>query len=246
MPARHSRSRRAAALIVTTIVVGGCTLSTLPSIAQAGTTDCVSTFNLLIPGTWETDENADPAAPVGMLAPVAHALKSTHGDAVEVHTLPYMARAFDNGHTYADSKADAVSRATQVLEDVAQSCPRTKFTLTGYSQGADAAGDLASNIGNGRGPVDASRVLAVGLLADPGAGTPGAATVGPRTSGHGIADPRPRGMGALSGRVASICDPGDLYCSIEKGTNPLLGSLGSILSKTPAPPVPPRPAAAPT
>ncbi len=39
-------------------------------------------------------------------------------------------------------------------------------------------------------------------------------------------------MGALSGRVASICDPGDLYCSIEKGSSPLLGSLGSILSKS--------------
>ncbi|AHD24104.1 cutinase (plasmid) [Rhodococcus pyridinivorans SB3094] len=234
MPARHSRSRRTAALIVTTIIVGGCTLSTVPAVAHAEPADCVSTFNLLIPGTWETDENADPAVPVGMLAAVAHALNNAHGDAVEVYTLPYMARAFDNGHTYADSKADAVSRATRVLEDVAQSCPRTKFTLTGYSQGADAAGDLASDIGNGRGPVDASRVLAVGLLADPGAGTPGAATVGPRTSGHGIADPRPRGMGALSGRVASICDPGDLYCSIEKGTNPLIGSLGSILSKTPS------------
>lgn len=45
-----------------------------------------------------------------------------------------MARAFDNGHTYADSKADAVSRATRVLEDVAQACPGAKFTLTGYSQ----------------------------------------------------------------------------------------------------------------
>ncbi|WP_413768777.1 cutinase family protein [Rhodococcus pyridinivorans] len=234
MPARQSKSHRTAALIVTTIVGGGCTLSTAPAVAQTGTNDCVPTFNLLIPGTWETDENADPAVPVGMLAPVAHALQSAHGDAVEVHTLPYMARAFDNGHTYADSKADAVSRATRVLEDVAQSCPRTKFTLTGYSQGADAAGDLASDIGNGRGPVDASRVLAVGLLADPGAGTPGTATVGPRTSGHGIADPRPQGMGALSGRVASICDPGDLYCSIEKTSNPLIGSLGSILSKTPS------------
>ncbi len=34
--------------------------------------------------------------------------------------------------------------------------------------------------------------------------------------------------------MASICDPGDLYCSIDKGTNPLIGSLGSILSKTPS------------
>lgn len=234
MPVRHSRSRRTAAFIVAAIVGGGGVLFTVPAVAQTESADCVSTFSLFIPGTWETDENADPAVPVGMLAPVAHALKDAHGDAVEVYTLPYMARAFDNVHTYADSKADAVSRATRVLEGVAQSCPHTKFTLTGYSQGADVAGDLASDIGNGRGPVDASGVLAVGLLADPGAGTPGAATVGPRTSGHGIADPRPQGMGALSGRVASICDPGDLYCSIEKGANLLIGSLGSILSKTPS------------
>ncbi len=163
----------------------------------------------------------DPNQPVGMLKPIAEALKSEHGSQVEVYTLPYMARAFDNGHTYADSKADAVSRAKQVLAKVANSCPSTKFTMIGYSQGADAAGDVASDIGNGKGPpVDPGRVLAVGLLADPGAGTKGSATVGPRTSGQGIADPRPHGMGALSGRVASICDPGDLYCSIEKGVEP--------------------------
>ncbi|MGW0025413.1 cutinase family protein [Rhodococcus sp. NPDC003383] len=232
MPVRRWRSRRTVALVATATVASGGVLLTAPAIAHAAPTDCVSTFNLFIPGTWETDENADPSQPVGMLKPVADALENTHGSAVEVYTLPYMARAFDNGHTYADSKADAVSKAKQVLADVAKSCPRTKFTMIGYSQGADAAGDIASDIGNGRGPIDASRVLAVGLLADPGAGTKGSATVGPRTSGQGIADPRPQGMGALSGRVASICDPGDLYCSIEKGSSPLLGSLGSILSKS--------------
>ncbi|UQB75946.1 cutinase family protein (plasmid) [Rhodococcus ruber] len=232
MPVRRWRSRRTVALVATATVASGGVLLTAPAIAHAAPTACASTFNLFIPGTWETDENADPSQPVGMLKPVADALENAHGSAVEVYTLPYMARAFDNGHTYADSKADAVSKAKQVLADVANSCPRTKFTMIGYSQGADAAGDIASDIGNGRGPIDASRVLAVGLLADPGAGTKGSATVGPRTSGQGIADPRPQGMGALSGRVASICDPGDLYCSIEKGSSPLLGSLGSILSKS--------------
>lgn len=41
-------------------------------------------------------------------------------------------------------------------------------------------------------------------------------------------------MGKLSGRVASICDPKDLYCSIQKGSSPLLGSLGSVLTKAPS------------
>src|SRR5690606_36342152 len=159
-----------------------------------------ATFNLFIPGTWETDENADPARPVGMLEPVADALTRAHGNAVEIYTLPYMARAFDNGHTYADSKADAVTKARKVLVGNAKSCPGTNFTIVGYSQGADAAGDIASDIGNGKGPIDPNRVLAVGLLADPRTGTPGTATVGPQTAGQGIADPRPQGMGVLSGR----------------------------------------------
>ena len=62
-----------------------------------------------------------------------------------------------------------------------------------------------------------------------GTGTEVSATVGPRTSGQGIANPRPQGMGQLSGRVASICAPGDLYCSIDKRSSPLLGGLDSIL-----------------
>ncbi|MFC9839684.1 cutinase family protein [Rhodococcus sp. NPDC127530] len=232
MPTRHSRARSLVALVACATVAGGGVAVTTPAIAHADTTGCAATFNLLIPGTWETDETADPTHPVGILTPVADAITAAHGDRAKVYTLPYMARAFDNGHTYADSKLDALTNATAVLTDVANTCTNTKFTITGYSQGADAAGDLASRIGNDHGPVPADRVLAVGLLADPGAGTPGAAIVGPRTSGQGIADPRPQGMGKLSGRVASICDPGDLYCSIRKGDNPLLGSLGSILSKT--------------
>ncbi|TQC43204.1 cutinase family protein [Rhodococcus sp. WS4] len=234
MPARRSRARHLVAVVVCATVTGGSVAVTAPAIAHADPTGCVATFNLLIPGTWETTENADPHQPVGILKPVADAITAAHGDRAQVYTLPYMARAFDNGHTYADSKIDALTKAEAVLTDVAGTCRNTKFTITGYSQGADAAGDLASQVGNDHGPVPADRVLAVGLLADPGAGTQGSAIVGPRTSGHGIADPRPQGMGTLSGRVASICDPGDLYCAIRKGDNPLLGSLGSILSKTPS------------
>ncbi|AII11394.1 cutinase family protein [Rhodococcus opacus] len=234
MPARRSRARSVVALVACATVTGGSVAVTAPAIAHADPTSCAATFNLLIPGTWETSENADPHQPVGILAPVADAITAAYGGRAQVYTLPYMARAFDNGHTYADSKIDALTKAEAVLADVASRCKKTKFTITGYSQGADAAGDLASQIGGDHGPVPADRVLAVGLLADPGAGTKGAAIVGPRTSGEGIADPRPQGMGTLSGRVASICDPGDLYCSIRKGDNPLLGSLGSILSKTPS------------
>ncbi|AII10504.1 cutinase family protein [Rhodococcus opacus] len=226
-------ARRGLAAVTTTMMLCGTALLTGPVITHANPANCASTFNLFIPGTWETNENADPNQPVGMLAPVVEAIKAQNGARAQIYTLPYMARAFDNGHTYADSKTDAVSKATAVLTSYAGKCRGVKITITGYSQGADAAGDLASAIGNDQGPVDADQVLGVALIADPGAGTKGAATVGPKTSGEGIAGPRSQGMGKLSGRVASICDPKDLYCSIRKGANPFLGSLGSILSKTP-------------
>ncbi|MFF9561028.1 hypothetical protein ACF1DY_35085, partial [Streptomyces albus] len=48
--------------------------------------------------------------PVGKLKPIAHSIADTNGSAAQVHTLPYMARAFDNGKTYADSKSDGLTR----------------------------------------------------------------------------------------------------------------------------------------
>ncbi|WP_433657769.1 cutinase family protein [Nocardia sp. CA-128927] len=202
-----------------------------PAIAHVAQSDCAETFNLFIPGTWETNEKADPAQPIGMLRPIAEAIQRQHGPSSDIYFTPYMARAFDNGYTYADSKNTALVNARKALRDYGNRCPAAKFTITGYSQGADAAGDVASEIGNDRGPVAPDRVLAVGLIADPAAGTKGETAVGPHTAGSGIADPRPQGMGKLTGRVSSICDPGDLYCSIKKGDNPLLGKLGSLLSK---------------
>lgn len=241
--ARSSRRR-----VVTAMVTAGVAVSTsalaAPFVSNAMSSDCATTFNLFIPGTWETDEKADPARPVGMLRPIAEAVQRQHGADSVSYFIPYMARAFDNGYTYADSKNTALTNARSALRAYRGRCPAARFTLTGYSQGADAAGDLASDIGNDLGPIPADRVVAVGLLADPRAGTEGESVIGPRPFGSGIADPRPRGMGRLAGRVSSICDPKDLYCSIEKSDNPLLGLLGSILSRTfsgagPAPGNPP-------
>ncbi|ARE37880.1 cutinase (plasmid) [Rhodococcus sp. BH4] len=231
MPFLGSTIHRPVCMLMTAPVVAASIALMSPGTASAQSNGCSKTFNLIIPGTWETAEDADPSIPVGMLKPIAHSIADTNGSAAQIYTLPYMARAFDNGKTYADSKSDGLARTKDVIAEIATKCSDTKFTITGYSQGADIAGDLASEIGNGSGPIKAEQVLAVGLLADPGSGTDGEAVIGPKPSGKGIADPRPQGMGKLSGRVASICDPKDLYCSIQKGSSPVLGSLGSVLTK---------------
>lgn len=160
-------------------------------------------------------------------------MKSTYGDTVDLFYTPYAASAFDRGKTYGDSKTTAIGAINDKVSTVAATCPQTEFIFAGYSQGADATGDIASSIGNGKGPISADKVLAVGLLADPGRGTVGESVVGPSAAGTGIADPRPHGMGTLAGRVATICDPKDLYCSIDKGRNSVLGALGTVLSKAP-------------
>ncbi|MFF1946857.1 cutinase family protein [Rhodococcus qingshengii] len=234
MPFLGSTFDRSVCMLMTATVVAASIALMSPGIASAQSNGCPKTFNLVIPGTWETAEDADPSIPVGMLKPIADSLADKHGNAAQIYTLPYMARAFDNGKTYADSKSGGLMRAKDVLSEIATKCSGIKFTITGYSQGADIAGDLASEIGNGSGPIKAEQVLAVGLLADPSSGTNGEAVIGPKPSGKGIADPRPKGMGTLAGRVASICDPKDLYCSIQKGSSPLLGALGSVLTKAPS------------
>ena len=227
-------SRRALALGLAVSTLGAATLTlTAPSLAAAAPAGCTDVLAVMTPGTWETTSDADPRVPVGMLAAVGTAMKSKYGDTVDLFYTPYAASAFDQGKTYGDSKITAIDAINDKVSTAAATCPQTEFIFAGYSQGADATGDIASNIGNGKGPVSADKVLAVGLLADPGRGTAGESVVGPSAAGTGIADPRPLGMGTLTGRVATICDPQDLYCSIDKGRNSVLGALGTVLSKSP-------------
>ena len=42
----------------------------------------------------------------------------------------------------------------KALVDMNNRCPLTSYVIVGFSQGAVIAGDMASDIGNGRGPVD--------------------------------------------------------------------------------------------
>jgi len=219
-------------LVISTLGAGTLTLTT-PSVASATTPGCADVLAAMTPGTWETKSDADPSVPVGMLSTVGNSLKAKYGDKVELFYTNYAASAFDQGKTYGDSKATAIDAISDKVSAVAAQCPQTKFIFSGYSQGADATGDIASAIGSGKGPISADKVLAVGLLADPGQGTDGESVVGPPVAGTGIADPRPQGMGALKGRVATICDPKDLYCSINKGQNSVMGALGTVLSKSP-------------
>ena len=106
------------------------------------------------------------------------------------------------------------------------------FILTGFSQGADVAGDVAAAIGHNRGVVPANRLLGVALVADPSAPV-GQPTIGLTDPGMGFAGVRSGGFGSLTQRngLLSVCAPRDYYCNLPQGdlVMRMIGHLGSQL-----------------
>jgi hypothetical protein len=188
---------------------------------------CAPFTALMAPGTWETTATADPAVPIGMLAPVGNGLAAALGEAVDVRYVPYAASAFDQGLTYSQSKDTLLAALREMLSGL---CASSKVMIAGYSQGADGAGDVVADIGNGRGPISAERVVGVGLLADPKRDPSTTTALGPHAPGRGLAGIRPGGFGQLSPVVRTICLDGDLYCSIREGAQPFLAAIGQVFS----------------
>lgn len=193
-----------------------------------------------IPGTWESSLQDNPLNPVQF--PLALLLNVTRpisdqfdAGRVQTYTVPYTAQfrnplAGDNQMSYNDSRAEGTSAAIKAITDMNDKCPLTSYVIIGFSQGAVIAGDIASDIGNGRGPVDEDLVLGVTLIADgrrqegvgqdigpnpPGQGAEITLHEVPVLSGLGLTmtGERPGGFGALNNRTNEICARGDLICA---------------------------------
>ena len=201
---------------------------------------CPDVEMIAIPGTWESSPTDDPynpgQFPIALLLGVTRGIQEQFGrDRVEVYTVPYTAQfhnplSADKQMSYNDSRAEGTGVAARAMTEMNNRCPLTSYVLVGFSQVAVIAGDLASDIGNGRGPVDEDLVLGVTLIAD-GRRQPGVGQeVGPNPPGQGaeitlkeiptlsalgltMSGERPGGFGALNNRVNQICAPGDLICA---------------------------------
>ncbi|MCZ4587701.1 cutinase family protein [Rhodococcus opacus] len=230
MTPRASMLTRAATAALTTIVAGATGLGVgvlVAAPAYAAPGDCSPAEIIAVPGTWETNKNADPSTPVGTLKTVTDKASASSGGTISALFPAYEATAFDQGVAYADSKSDGKEVVNTTIRQRAVRCPSTVFGLVGYSQGSDIAGDVAQEIAQGYGPIPASKLGATVLIADPRRGTPGETIVGPNPPGHGIAGPRTEGFAGM--KVMTICDPApDLYCATP-GDDGLLNGIGSVL-----------------
>ena len=190
---------------------------------------CPSLYVVAIPGTWEPS-GTRPGA--GMLAPVTNGLPGS----VRTDYVTYSATAFPwESNVYAKSKQQAVDNARGMIGAMAASCGDTRFAIVGYSQGADAAGDLAAEIGTGIGVVPPTRVEGVGLLSDPRR-SESDVLIGPAVGGNGASGPRIGGFGWLSGKTVTLCAVGALYCSTPKDdfVMRLAGFMAQASDPTPA------------
>jgi Cutinase len=201
---------------------------------------CPDVQMISVPGTWESSNQEDPLNPVqfpnALLLHVTRPIVEQFGhDRVQVYTVPYTAQfhnplSADKQISYDDSRAEGARATEKAITDMNAKCPLTSYVLVGFSQGAVIAGDIASNIGNGKGPVDEDLVLGVTLIADgrrqdgvgqdvgtnpPGQGAEITLHEVPVLSSMGLTmtGARPGGFGALNNRTYEICAPGDLICS---------------------------------
>lgn len=225
--------RCAASLALATLLATVAILACAPQVSAAPT--CPGIDAVAIPGTTQTDQHADPNKPVGILGSILEPLKRHSHRTLATYYTPYPATIFgatDNGG-YQASKQAGIDNASAHMKAVAHRCPNTMFLLTGYSQGADAAGDLAAAIGHNKGAVPANRVLGVGLVADPSQSPVDQPTIGLLHPGMGFAGVRTGGFGALADRnaVLSVCSPLDYYCNLPQNDLVMrfIGHLGSHL-----------------
>ncbi|MGI9162670.1 MAG: carboxylesterase Culp6 [Mycobacterium sp.] len=201
---------------------------------------CPDVSMISIPGTWESSPTDDPLNPsqfpIALLLNVTRPIMDQFGrDRVEVYTVPYTAQfhnplSADKQMSYNDSRTEGTRATVRAMAEMNDRCPLTSFVIVGFSQGAVIGGDLASDIGNGRGPVDEDLVLGVTLIADGRRQPAVGQDIGPMPPGQGaevtlaevpalsalgltMSGQRPGGFGALNNRTNEICAPGDLICS---------------------------------
>ncbi|MEU4651659.1 cutinase family protein [Nocardia fluminea] len=228
MPHNHTRSTRRAAHLALCAAIAATTgtagvAAAEPTPGRNGA-QCPRWTALLVPGTYETTAASGQAMPE-ILAQLGQSLTARYGSDIEVRTLATTTTTTTTG-------AGSVS-ATELTAAVSGLCSDTRVVVAGYGQGAEVTGDLAASIGNSKGPIPASRIVAVALVSDPRR-DPTTTQIGTPVSGQGVTGSRSQSFGELTERVRALCLEGDSYCSTTADSSPVLAAVSRALATTSA------------
>ena len=228
-----------------------------------------------VPGSGSTHSNADPEAKQEIQPGwnPAKELEDKFGtDNVHGITVPYPAslgylysaqalQGTPEGYTggyegvgYANSVEMGVEWAKRYMETTSEQCgDDTNWVLYGFSQGADVAGNIASEVANNRvAGVSPDNIIAVTLISDPRRshettsvrqGDDKVRLYAPVPKGivqengeisntniagkHGVVGVRDTDFNALYGKVLSLCHEDDFPCATEPGT--LISDIANIV-----------------
>ncbi|MBY8862048.1 cutinase family protein [Nocardia sp. CA2R105] len=216
-------------------------LTPVQASAASGGSGCPALFVLGVQGTGQSNPAASHTADTGLLGALLGPVMAAAPNLVQRSYISYDAGfggvVGAGTESYATSVTGAVNGLIDAINHEATTCPTTKLAAVGYSQGAQAVSTVAQQIGGGHGLVPSDRIAAIILYGDPDRspgspvfpGRPGqtrpdrvpgsvetaVSTVQisvPRAGGGGIGTGGQR-FGALTGRVAEVCDDADLACA---------------------------------
>lgn len=219
---------------------------------------CPAVEFISAPGTWESSASDDPINPqankYSFMLSITQPLQEQYTpDHVKVWTLPYTAEfksiQSQDEMSYDDSRNEGTATLNAELSYMDENCPNTKFLLAGFSQGAVIVGDIATEIGQGRGVISADKVLGATMIADgrrqngvginPGNELAGVGAeialepverlVQPIVPGASMRGARDGGFGALEDRAYQICAPNDSICDAPRDVGNALARAQDLI-----------------
>ena len=252
---RMARPMAAAATAAMAVASTAVVFATSPS-AQAQEA-CPAVEVIQVQGTSGSSENKDPKELRSMYPNynLAQRLVDKYPGQVRAWDVPYPSsistlfsviqanvpgQPTTSEHTYGQSVQMGVDWANNRMAQTASACPNTKFVITGYSQGASVAGNVATAVANDfvKG-VTSDKIVGVVLFADPSRSgnsqydswestttlynqvPPGKMQknleiVAPDAEDNAVgwAGPRNLPMKGLYGKVLSLCDANDIACTV--------------------------------
>ncbi|MFD6059403.1 cutinase family protein [Rhodococcus wratislaviensis] len=240
-----------AALLATPWSNPGSPATTATALTAAASDSCYDMVSIAVAGRGDTPREGTRmlVAPDGTRLPASYSSDYSSPWIDEVVNAPqqsvgggsYAAVYIEypaNMNSYEDAVNAGVDNTETVMRSIHASCPDTKFSIVGYSEGADVARRVAMEVGNQDGQngvyeiLDPASVVGVIILADAGRNLGGGPFPGAEnefrnpdgfdlayqsaqsgTSGRGALPGTSGSFGALDGKVASFCSEGDLTCS---------------------------------
>ncbi|WP_084513317.1 cutinase family protein [Nocardia mikamii] len=218
---------------------------------------CPALFVFGVQGPDESATDTAPTLDTGALGQLFTPLEARAGDLIQRLYIPYGTSETGEPEPYGQATTSAAQRLESEASEVVHRCPTTKIAAVGYGQGVAAVANVAHRVGDNTATLEADSIAGIALLANPARtgsdvlpgrpeqttpapapGTTGAAVAsihfantsrnGTGISANGSED---AGFGALAGRVADLCVPGDLACDAPAGS-PLTQTVKNIAAQS--------------